>query len=152
MSLKYDEYPRLRVPATLAAVPGPTYTSPSIPIKGAVQASFHLFATNGNIPSSYDLQVRRAGHGFITAIGAVGIGVVANVPGGTTPLNGPGAVVILSIDPLTPTLKSMPSWDEVRLIVNPHATLDITGFAVEAQVISDRDDGSGDKINNSPSS
>jgi hypothetical protein len=150
VSLKYEEFPKLRVAANLGATV--TVVLPAISIKGAVQAAFYLFATNANIPASYILEVRRSGHGWVSTVGASGLGVSAAVPGGAVPLNGAGAVALLGIDPTNATLKSMPVWDEAQLTIVGHATLTITGLAVEAQVMYDRDDGSGDKINNSPTS
>jgi hypothetical protein len=122
-------YPNYKVAATLAATV--VYDGPAILIAGARQFSFHVVATNANIPAAVTLTVRK-GAGAWTAVGsAAGL---SQLGAGLVALDAGGAVYFVVVGDAR--MESFVSWDEARISITGHATLGITGLAVTAQVVS----------------
>lgn len=128
--MNVQNYPNLRAAASLG-IAG-VVTTAYIPIAGAVQASFFLLATDGTIPVSAVIQVRKGGGAPVIA--AVGVGLT--VFGTLGALNAGGIPITVTADRAQAgQAPCIPSWDEARIVFTGNATTAIPGLSIQGQVI-----------------
>jgi hypothetical protein len=101
----------------------------ALPIAGAQHVSFHLAASDATIPASATVELRKSSGTWIAAGSATGV----TLAGSIAALNAGGIPFI--VHPSAGQMFSIPSWDEARITVLGHATINVPNFSIQGQVV-----------------